>query len=65
MRRSRPLDYWLGRSFIILCAITCVTTLILLLAVGAYADALALVLLWSAIYIASSWLAAWDIRRGP
>lgn len=63
MRRSSPLYYWSARSFIVFCAIGCVAVLIFLLAIGAYANVLALLLLWSGVYLASSWLAAWSIRR--
>lgn len=63
MRRSNPCGYWAARSFIIFCATGCFALLVFILVVGAYVSALATVLVWSVVYIVSSWLAARDIRR--
>jgi len=63
MRKSAPATYWLARSFIVFCATGCLALLVLILVVGEYVSALALVLFWAVVYIASSWLAARDIRR--
>ena len=63
VRQSNPRAYWLTCSLIIFCTTVFVGVLVALLAKGAYASALTLVLFWSTVYIAASWLAARDIRR--
>lgn len=65
MRQSNPLAYWLAQSFIIFCATGCVATFAFLILVGAYVDTLVMSLFWVGAYIASSWLAARNIRRLP
>lgn len=63
MRRSAPATYWAAHSFIIFCAVGCVALLALILVVGAYANALAMVLVWAGVYIVTAYWSARSIRR--
>ena len=59
MRQSAPVNYWFWRSFVIICLVIWM----FLLVVGAYVNALALVLLWAGVYIVTAYGIARSIRR--
>lgn len=63
MRAHSPVNYWAARSFVIFCAVGCLVIWVFVLAVGAYLNALFLLLFWAGVYIVTAYGTARSIRR--
>lgn len=62
-RQYEPRHYWMSRVFIWVCALACAAILAFLLFIGAYWNALILVLFWAVVYIVTAFGVARNIRR--